>query len=95
MGRKKSTESPPQRSRLTTDEIAAIHDGRSSGGLELPEGGGGGDGGPPVPDKFAMQQKSSMDLSGRKLDALPPEVVGEAVEANVQRIDLSKNRSEI
>ena len=42
-----------------------------------------------------MQQKSSMDLSGRKLDALPPEVVGEAVEANVQRIDLSKNRFKV
>ena len=80
------------KSRLTNDEISAIREMGSSRGTESQDN--DRDRGPStsIPDKYAMQKMLTMDLSKRELEIIPGEVVGDAVEASVQRINLSNNR---
>ena len=45
-----------------------------------------------MPDKYTMQKMLAMDISKRELDIIPGEVICDAVEVSVQRIDLSNNK---
>ena len=81
------------KSRLTKDEIAAIHEtGCSRGTLSQDVSNIYGGPSTSMPDKYAMQKMLTMDLSKRELEIIPGEVVTDAVEVSVQRIDLSNNR---
>lgn len=83
------------KSRLTNDEIAAIYDMSSNRGRGAESQDRSKTEGRPstaMPDKYAMQKILTMDLSKRELEIIPGEVVSDAVEASVQRINLSNNR---
>ena len=81
------------KSRLSKDEIAAIHEmGCSRGTVAQDISNIYGGPSTSMPDKYAMQKMLTMDLSKRELEIIPGEVVTDAVEVSVQRINLSNNR---
>jgi Leucine-rich repeat (LRR) protein len=48
-------------------------------------------GSPPVPDKYAMKSAQMMNISKKELASLPDEAVANALEADVNGVDLSQN----
>ncbi len=75
------------RSRLTEEELTALREQGAASSPDLPDSGSRS----PVPDKYAMKNAQALDLSKKEIDKLPAEAVENAVEAGVQRVNLSKN----
>ena len=75
------------RSRLTDEELASLRERGMTSSPDIPDGGGRS----PIPDKFAMKTAQALDLSKKEIDKLPAEAVQNALEAGVQKVDLSKN----
>ena len=81
------------KSRLTNDEITSFQKMVSSRGTSIQAmTNSDGVSSMSMPDKYAMQKVLVMDLSNRYLEIIPKDVVCDAIEVSVQRIDLSKNR---
>jgi len=81
------------KSRLTNDEITSFQKMVCSRGTSIQAmTNSDGVSSMSMPDKYAMQKVLVMDLSNRYLEIIPKDVVCDAIEVSVQRIDLSKNR---
>ena len=81
------------KSRLTNDEITSFQEMVCSRGTSTQDSTNSvGVSTMSMPDKYTMQKVLIMDLSNRDLEIIPRDVVCDAIEVSVQRIDLSKNR---